>query len=357
MSEISMSDNWRDEMLKIDGSQGEGGGQILRTALSLSMVTGRGIRIEKIRDARSRPGLMRQHLTAVKAAAAICGAEVEGAELRSQSVTFSPGAIRGGEYHFQVGTAGSTMLVLQTILLPLLFADAPSRVVLEGGTHAMNAPPFEFVERVYLPILQQLGADISIALERYGFFPAGGGRVVLEVEPLSNGLGRLELMDAGAPVKKSLMVVNAFLAEHIATREWETFSARTGWPEEAEIELTENAECPGNIMMAIVSFGTHDELISELGKPGRPAEEVAERCAKEVLRFLESGAAVGEFLCDQLLLPMALGQGGRFTAQTFSEHSRTQVWLIEQFVDVDFEIRPAGELTDAVEVRVERLGA
>ncbi len=341
-------------MLKIDGSHGEGGGQILRTALSLSMVTGRGVQIEKIRDARSRPGLMRQHLTAVKAAAAICGAELDGAELRSQCVTFSPGSIRGGEYHFQVGTAGSTMLVLQTILLPLLYADAPARVVLEGGTHAMNAPPFEFVERAYLPILQQMGATVSIELERYGFFPAGGGRVVLEVEPLSNELGRLELMDAGAPVKKSLRVVNAFLAEHIATREVETFAELTGWPDAADVKLTENSECPGNIMMASLSFATHDELISELGKPGRPAEQVAERCAEEVLRFLESGAAVGEYLCDQLLLPMALGQGGRFRAQTFSEHSRTQVWLIEQFVDVDFEILPAGELTDSVEVRVER---
>jgi len=170
-------------MIWIDGSFGEGGGQILRTALSLSLATGIPFRIENIRAGRKNTGLLRQHLTAVRAAAEIGSAEVEGATLGSSALTFSPGAVRAGEYRFAVGTAGSGTLVFQTILPALLRAPAPSRVIIEGGTHNEFAPPFDFLATTLLPLIRRMGARVSLTLERYGFYPAGGGRFVAVIEP------------------------------------------------------------------------------------------------------------------------------------------------------------------------------
>src|SRR5437867_958993 len=164
-------------MLLIDGSQGEGGGQILRTALGLSLVTGTPIRIEKIRAGRAKPGLLRQHLTAVNAATAIGAVDVEGATLGSQELTFRPGTVKPGEYRFAVGTAGSTGLVLQTVLPPLLTAPGPSTLTLEGGTHNPTAPPFDFLARAFLPLISRMGPSATARLERPGFYPAGGGQM------------------------------------------------------------------------------------------------------------------------------------------------------------------------------------
>ena len=163
-------------MIRIDGSFGEGGGQILRTSLSLSLATGKAFRIEKVRAGRERPGLLRQHLTAVLAAAEVGGAEVQGATLGSTELTFSPGAIRAGEYRFSVGTAGSGTLVFQTILPALMLAAKPSRIVIEGGTHNIAAPPFDFLARTFVPLLERMGPKVQLQFERYGFYPAGGGR-------------------------------------------------------------------------------------------------------------------------------------------------------------------------------------
>ena len=161
-------------MIELDGSQGEGGGQILRTSLALSMATGQPVAIEKIRAGRAKPGLMRQHLACVKAAAQISGAQVEGAELGSQSLRFVPGPVRAGEYRFAIASAGSCMLVLQTVLPPLLLADAPSHLHLSGGTHNPMAPPFHFLERAFAPLVRRLGADLQLVLRRCGFYPAAG---------------------------------------------------------------------------------------------------------------------------------------------------------------------------------------
>ena len=163
-------------MLLIDGSQGEGGGQILRTALGLSLVTGTAFRIEKIRAGRAKPGLLRQHLTAVNAATVIGDALVDGAELGSPALVFRPRSVRPGAYRFAVGTAGSASLVLQTVLPPLLTAGASSILTLEGGTHNPWAPPFDFLARAFLPLLERMGAPVRAAIQRYGFYPAGGGQ-------------------------------------------------------------------------------------------------------------------------------------------------------------------------------------
>ena len=169
--------------IMIDGSMGEGGGQVLRTALALSVVTQKPFAVERIRAGRKKPGLMRQHRTAVDAATTICGARVDGGELGSQRLTFEPGRVRSGEYKFSVGTAGSACLVLQTVLPPLLTADGPSRLVLEGGTHNPWAPPFDFLKKAFLPLLHKMGARVSTKIERHGFYPAGGGRFCVDIEP------------------------------------------------------------------------------------------------------------------------------------------------------------------------------
>ena len=184
------------DIITIDGARGEGGGQILRTALSLSVATGRPLRIGNIRAKRTKPGLMRQHLTAVRAAQSVSGARVQGAELGSTALTFEPDGVRGGDYHFAVGTAGSATLVAQTVLPALMLADRPAHLVLEGGTHNPHAPPFEFLERAFLPLVRRMGVGLQARLERPGFVPAGGGRFILDVT-LAGDLRLIEILDRG----------------------------------------------------------------------------------------------------------------------------------------------------------------
>src|SRR5689334_333662 len=171
-------------MLKLDGSVGEGGGQILRTALALSALTGQPFEIEKIRAKRRKPGLLRQHLTAVRAATALCQAQVEGDSLGSMTLRFVPGDVKPGEYAFAIGTAGSATLVLQTVLPPLLLASRPSKITIEGGTHNPLAPPVDFLDRSFLPLVRRMGPRVRVQLERWGFYPAGGGRISVEIEPV-----------------------------------------------------------------------------------------------------------------------------------------------------------------------------
>jgi RNA 3'-terminal phosphate cyclase (ATP) len=196
-------------MLTIDGSMGEGGGQVLRSSLALSLLTSTPLRIGKIRAGRARPGLMRQHLMAVHAATTISDAEVSGAELGSTELTFRPQAIRAGDYRFAIGGAGSTTLVFQTILLPLLLgASAPSTLCFEGGTHNPMAPPFEFLQRVFLPLLARMGARVEVSLSRHGFYPAGGGRWSATVHPAAR-LARLDLLERGAVHTQSAVALCA----------------------------------------------------------------------------------------------------------------------------------------------------
>jgi RNA 3'-terminal phosphate cyclase (ATP) len=170
-------------LIRIDGRLGEGGGQILRTSLSLSLVTGKAFRIENIRAGREKPGLLRQHLAAVLAAAEVCGGEVEGAVPGSSCLTFRPGPVRPGQYRFSVGTAGSATLVFQTVLPALMLGSWPSSVEVEGGTHNMAAPPYDFLSRTFVPLVNRMGPNVSLRFERYGFYPAGGGRFSAEIQP------------------------------------------------------------------------------------------------------------------------------------------------------------------------------
>jgi RNA 3'-terminal phosphate cyclase (ATP) len=339
-------------MLIIDGSIGEGGGQILRSALALSMVTGTPFRIEKIRANRDVPGLARQHLTAVQSAATLCGATVEGAEMRSTALSFTPGRVKPGDYTFSVGSAGSTTLVLQTVLPALLVGGEPSTLTLEGGTHNPFAPPLDFLEKSFLPVINRMGPRVEVALERPGFAPAGGGRFIVTIEPAAK-LSRVDLTTRGPLRSRRARAVIAGLPRAIAGRELATVREILGWgPDEVEtVELLE-AYGPGNIVTLEVESEQITEVFAGVGRRGVRAEAVAADAADSCKRYLAApDVPVGDCLADQLLLPMALAGGGSYKTLALTRHSATNIDVIRMFLDVEVEARDAGPDVTTVHVR------
>lgn len=317
-------------MIEIDGGEGEGGGQVLRNALALSLVTGEAFRIFNIRAKRQRPGLMRQHLTAVEAACQIGQASCDGAAVGSSEVTFRPGSIKAGNYHFAIGTAGSTGLVLQTILMPLIFADGPSHVVLEGGTHNPASPPFEFLARTFLPLVNRMGPKVEIRLVRHGFYPVGGGRIEVDITPAP--LRPMEFVERGALRRGSATAFVAALPYDIGQREIDTARKVLDWPEDAfSVELLPQELGPGNILLVQAEYEQVTEVVSGFGRLGVGAESLARTAAQRLAGYMESPAFAGPYLADQLLLPMALAGRGRFTTVKPSEHARTAAQVIERF--------------------------
>lgn len=320
-------------MLRIDGSEGEGGGQVLRTSLALSMVTGTPVRIDKIRARREKPGLMRQHLTAVLAAAKVSQARVEGAEVGSTSLSFTPGTVTPGEYRFAVGTAGSVTLVLQTVLPALMTSSGPSTLRLEGGTHNPLAPPFEFLDRAFLPLVRRMGLRVEASLERPGFYPAGGGRFSVTVEPAS-ALAGFELLERGEIHGRRGTVILSRLPRGIAEREVQQLAEGTGWDSSC-FEIREaNAMGPGNAVLLELESEAVTEVFSSIGERGVRAETVADRAVQEMRHYLAASVPVGEHLADQLLLLLALAGGGAFTTLPLSLHAMTQIELIPRFLGV-----------------------
>jgi RNA 3'-terminal phosphate cyclase (ATP) len=323
-------------MLTMDGSIGEGGGQVLRSSLGLSVVTGTPFRMDKIRAGRSRPGLMRQHLVAVRAAAEICSGVVSGDELGSQTIEFRPGSVRDdgdATYEFAVGGAGSTTLVFETVLMPLLLRRrAKTLLSFEGGTHNPMAPPVDFLARAYLPLLARMGAKVTLTHARYGFYPAGGGAWCAEVHPAASLTG-LELTLRGAVRTTSATAIVSQLPASIASRELEVLAARLGWDRAVcRPTVLASGQGPGNVVVATVESEHVVEVFTGFGERGVRAETVAEGVANEVARYLAAGVPVGEHLCDQLLLPMALGAGGALRTTTPTEHSRTHAAVLEIFL-------------------------
>lgn len=323
----------------LDGSAGEGGGQILRSALSLSLLTGKAFRIDRIRAGREKPGLRRQHVTAVQAAARIGQAEVAGAAVESSTLTFRPGRIVPGDYTFAVGTAGSATLVFQTVLPALLRAGGPSTLAFEGGTHNPMAPPFDFLATAYVPLLRRMGARVSVSLERRGFYPAGGGRFTANVEPAP--LGRLEILDRGEVRAMRATAVVSSLPADIARRELAMLSGRLSL-EGAELVEEPRPVGPGNAAWVEVESDALTEVFSAVGERGVRAETVAERLASEVRAYLDAGAPVGGHLADQLLLPMALAGGGAFVAAPLTPHATTNIDVIRRFLDVPISVERRG---------------
>ena len=337
-------------MIIIDGAEGEGGGQVVRNSCALSLVTGRPFRISNVRGKREKPGLMRQHLTAIEAACRIGGATCEGLSVGSSEIAFTPGRVVPGDYHFAVGTAGSTGLVFQTVLMPLLLADGPSRLVLEGGTHNMLAPPFDFMAKAFAPVVRRMGAGLDLRLVRHGFYPRGGGRIEVDIVP--GGLSPIEAIDRGALRSVSATALFAGLPFDIADREIQT--ARKflpDWPEDAfVVRQLPDDQGPGNALLLEAEFEQVTEVVTGFGRLGTSAESLARTAAQRMAGFLGTSAYAGPYLADQLLLPFALAGGGRFTTVKPSRHSRTAADIIALFTGLRFVFRQREDGTHLVEL-------
>lgn len=320
-------------VVEIDGSVGEGGGQILRTSLAMSMVTGVPFRMVNIRSKRPKPGLMRQHLTCVQAAQAVCSAEVDGAAVKSQTLTFRPGPIANRNFEFQIGSAGGTTLVLQAILPALLRAPGPSTVSVEGGTHNPAAPPFEFFALTLAPLLNKCGAQVTTRLERHGFYPAGGGRIVVEVQPPAAGSAvPLELLARGERRCIRARALVSRLSLSIAHREINVMRTKLGLlPDALHAVDVDNPRGTGNIAMAELHYEHVTEVVSTVGQVEMAAERVGQHVVDQARDYLAHDKPVGAHLADQLMAPLAALAGGRYATGTLTPHARTNIDTMERF--------------------------
>ena len=350
-------------MLTIDGSYGEGGGQVLRTSLALSAITTEPVRIENIRAGRRKPGLRPQHLTAVRAAAKVCNAQVAGAKLNSRSLAFAPrSAPMAGNYTFDVahvakgGSAGSVSLVLQTILLPLALAPGTSQVILRGGTHVAWSPPYDYLKRVYLPTMVRIGIKAKFQIQKWGWYPQGGGVVKATIQG-SVGIGQqkengtpsggeviaraeeelsgLHLVERGEVFRVRGVSASSNLPKHIRTRqEHAVLQILRSNGVNARLDV---ADAPSQGMGTVVFLWSEAENalagFTSLGERGKPAEQVAEEASVELLDYLAGDAALDPYLADQLVLPLALtGASSECTTQTVTQHLLTNAWVVDQFL-------------------------
>lgn len=332
--------------IQLDGSSG--GGQMLRTALSLAMVTGRPFRMTNIRGKRSRPGLLRQHLTCVKAACEVSDGTADGADIGSTELVFRAGKVRGGSYQFAIGTAGSTTLLFQTLLPALWTAGETSTLRLEGGTHNPLAPPFDFIERVFLHSLEKIGPRAEVSLESAGFAPAGGGVFHATVHPCEKLLP-FELMTRAEEGKSRIRVLYRHLPLSIPGRMLD--AALEVLPcKDAAVESREPGAGVGICCLVESEFGEVREMTSTFGEKGKTAERVGHHAAKSMENYLGAGVPVGRHLADQLLLPMALAGEGRFATMSLDEHVPTNISVIEKFLEVKFHVREEERGKKVVEV-------
>ena len=324
-------------MPRIDGSFGEGGGQILRTALALSSVRKEPIEIHSIRKGRKKPGLQPQHLASVRACAKICDAKVEGDHLGFTELKFVPGELKSGEYTFDVaeekGSAGSVSLVIQSILLPLLFCPEKCQVTIRGGTHVPFSPPFDYVTRVLLPFVSRIGVKVEAGIVKYGFYPQGGGEVNIRAYPTQR-LSGLTLENKGKLVKLTGVSAVANLPVSIAERQKKTAEQILGQDKlNPEISVREVASVgPGTFLFLLAEFENSVAGFSALGERGKPAEMVAQEACQSLLDFLRTEAAVEEHLADQILPFLALAkEESSFTVSKVTSHLLTNVWVVEKF--------------------------
>lgn len=330
-------------MIELNGATGEGGGQILRTSLTLSMITGQPFRITNIRAGRAKPGLMRQHLMAVQSAGQVSDAVVTHAQVGSTELTFAPKKIKAGNYEFAIGTAGSCTLVLQTLLLALAHADGPSTIRISGGTHNPMAPTVQFLQRAYCRALAAIGVEVDISLVRSGFYPAGGGVVVASVEPCAQ-LKQVSMMEPGQLRAAYAEAIVAGIPASVGSRELETVGRGLGFSEsQLLMRGLPGEQGPGNALLVTLEHEHLTEVFSVIGEKSLRAETVAKKVVQETKEFIVSGAAVGEHLADQLLLPMALAGGGRFTTASVSQHTITNAEVISRFLPVDITFADDGD--------------
>lgn len=345
-----MATQSRGEFLVLDGSHGEGGGQILRSTVTLAALLGQPVRIENIRARRRNPGLQAQHLTSVQAAAELCNAELGGATLRSAVLDFRPTQLpTAGDYAHDVaearkgGSAGATSLVFQTVVLPLTFAAGDSRVAIEGGTHVAWSPPTHYLMDVFLPTLALLDVEASVSLERWGWYPQGEGLIWGQVHGLGQDtmLTGLDLNERGDLIRLSGFSAVSNLPDHILARQAEQAESllqRAGFAPEIR-RVTPAASGPGTAVYLLAEYEHATAAFTSYGRRGKRAEKVAEEAVDTFLFHHETEAAVDPHLADQLILPLAVTQSNSsFTTSEITSHLLTNVWVVEQFTDTRFEI-------------------
>lgn len=341
-------------VITIDGGQGEGGGQILRTALTLSIFLQQPVEIHNIRSGRKKPGLLRQHLTCVKAATEIANADVSGDFLGSQTLSFSPTTCQGGNYHWAIGSAGSTTLVFQTVLLPLLLANKPSKITLEGGTHNGLSPSLDFIQLSFLPLLQRMiDCDIALTSDRIGFYPSAGGRWYAEINPLSRtsieNSSALSLLEKGALQSECAVATLANLENHVNERELKQVQQVLNWTDDQLHSQWESARGSGNILSLRQTCDWGAAVFESVAAKRVSAEQVAQNAIDAFVRYQTAGVPVCEHLADQLILPLLL-TGGNFRTLSPSQHLKTQIALVNQLTGITIStlcIKP-----DVYEIRV-----
>lgn len=329
------------DSIVIDGTYGEGGGQILRTSLSLATITRQSLKLVNIRGGRKKPGLRPQHLTAVQACASVCGAKVAGAKLGEKKLTFTPGEIRPGSYEFHIGTAGAATLVLQTILPPLSMANGVSSLVVRGGTHVPWSPPYHYVAQVFVPTIDRLGFKCEPQINRWGWYPKGGGEIQVRLEP-HNPFESFNLDQPFELRRITGISASSRLPEHIRVRQKGQLQARLQKAGiQAEIELLDiRAQNPGTLVFICAQGKDSVAGFSSLGARGKRAEQVADEAADALFHFLESKVALDHHLADQILIYLATTPGKhQFTTSKVTQHLLTNAWVIEKFLPVQFEIR------------------
>jgi RNA 3'-terminal phosphate cyclase (ATP) len=329
----------------IDGSTGEGGGQILRTSLALACITGRDLHIENIRAARRNPGLAKQHLSCVEAACQICSGRSQGAARGSMVLDFQPGRVQSGDFYFDIGSAGSATLVIQTVLPALFLASEASTVSVTGGTHNPMAPPFDFLCETFLPAIDAGGFRGSCRLIKHGFYPAGGGKITFEVRPRERQpQGIINVCKASEQFQIKSRIYTARLPGHIAQRQ-EKLLEQSGLDIQdiKHIEVTDS-DGPGNCAMIRICDDKRTTVFTAFGMRGKPSQQVVSEVVSLAEDFLASGAAIDHFLADQLLIYMALSKAGCYTTNKLSAHLLTNIEIIKKFLDVDFRIEEDGHI-------------
>jgi len=344
------------ETVFIDGSTGEGGGQILRTSLALSCIAGKALHIDNIRAARRNPGLAKQHLVCVQAARQICGGQCKGATLASKVLDFQPGRIRPGNFSFDIGSAGSASLVIQTVLPALFLADQPSTVTVTGGTYNPMAPPFDFLSETFLPAIATAGFQADCRQLKSGFFPAGGGKITIDIQPWQKNAS--QKIDFCGPVEQAQIyarIYTAKLPERVAQRQKRLLSESGLDLQDIEhVDVTDSVGAGNCVMIRLCPRrfasqnrsreGSRITVFTAFGMKGKPSEQVVGEVVAQAKDFLASGAGIDRFLADQLLIYMALAKGGCYTTNELSAHLQTNIEIIQKFLPVSFNVEHQGQI-------------
>jgi len=327
-------------MIRIDGSTGEGGGQILRTALTLSIMTSKDFIIENIRSGRVKAGLRHQHLQAVEASRKISNGQARGVDIGSGTLAFSPGKVRSGNYEFDIGTAGSTTLVFQTIFLPLSVVDGISKVSITGGTHVPWSPSFHYLSKHWLTFLNKIGLMVDMKLDKAGYYPRGGGKIIGIINPTEN-INGIELLERGKLIHIRGISAVSNLPRKIAERQRNRVVRRLG--SRYPLNDIRIAKVPssnkGTFLMLIAEFENSQACFVGLGAPGKPSESVADEAIDPLVDFILSGGVVDPFMGDQLLLPLVFAKShSSFRTSAITQHLLTNSAIVRKFLSIDIVV-------------------